>query len=152
MKAAPTLDGRIRIDVEDALDLAVLRAVVADAHSRDDDLASRLAAGTDPDLAEDWDDYVLPELRGSFNTQLETIVEALGGVTPGETFFIGRGDAEAWFGGLNQARLALEDRYQLAANEGAEPDAEVKSAGIRSHFYQMLQGMLLHFLMGGDAL
>ena len=48
MKAAPTLDGRIRIDVEDALDLAVLRAVVADAHSRDDDLASRLAAGTDP--------------------------------------------------------------------------------------------------------
>lgn len=152
MKAAPTLDGRIRIDIEDALDLAVLRAIVADAHSRDDDLASHLAAGIDPDLAEDWDDYVLPELRGSFNAQLETIVGALGKVTPGETFFIGHDDAEAWFGGLNQARLALEGRYHLSENKGIGEDDEVKSAGIRSHFYQMLQGMLLHFLMGGDDL
>ena len=152
MKAAPTLDGRIRIDIEDALDLAVLRAIVADAHSREDDLASRVSAGTDPDLAEDWDDYVLPELRSSFNSQLETIVDALGELAPGDTLFIERDHAEAWFGGLNQARLALEDRYGLAAREGVEPDAETKSAGIRSHFYQMLQGMLFHFLMGGDAL
>lgn len=152
MKAAPTLDGRIRIDLEDAMDLAVLRAIVADAHSRDDDLASRLSAGIEPDLAEDWDDYVLPELRGSFNSQLETIVTALGEVTPGDTLFIGKEDAEAWFGALNQARLALEDRYGLAAKEGEELEPESKSAGIRSHFYQMLQGMLLHFLMsGGEA-
>ncbi len=149
MKAAPTLDGRIRIDLEDAMDLVVLRAIIADAHARDDDLASRLSAGTDPDLAEDWDDYVLPELRVSFNSQLETIVGALAEVTPGDTLFIGREDAEAWFGGLNQARLALEDRYGLAGADEDAQDGEMKSAGIRSHFYQMLQGMLLHFLMSG---
>lgn len=149
MKAAPTLDGRIRIDLEDAIDLAVLRAIVADAHGRDGDLATHLADGIDPALSEDWADYVLPELQASFNGQLETIAGALSGVTPGDTLFIGRDDAEAWFGGLNQARLALEGRFGLSGTDTPLLEGEARSAGIRAHFYQMLQGMLLHFLMSG---
>lgn len=147
MKAAPTLDGRIRLDLEDAIDLAVLRAIIADARGRDDDLAGRLAAGMDAGVADDWADYVLPELRESFDGQLAAIATALSEVAPGGALFITRDDAEAWFGGLNQARLALEARFGLAAADEGSLKGEARSAGIRSHFYQMLQGLLLHFLM-----
>jgi hypothetical protein len=147
MKAAPTLDGRIRLDLEDAIDLAVLRAIIADAHGRGDDLAARLAACSEPELAEDWADFVLPDLRASFNSQLETIAAALSEVTPGDTLFIARGDAEAWFGGLNQARLALEARFGLSRDGDVARTGPARSAAIRARFYQMLQGMLLHFLM-----
>lgn len=147
MRAAPTLDGRIRLDLQDALDLAILRSIIADARGREGDLAGHLAAGTETELAGDWADYVLPDLREAFETQLATIAGALAEVTPGDTLFIGRDDAEAWFGGLNQARLALEDRYRLAQSEGGEREGEAHAAGVRSHFYMMLQGLLLHFLM-----
>lgn len=151
MKAAPTLDGRIRLDLEDALDLAVLRAIIADARGRDDELASQLAADTHPDLAGDWADFVLPDLQDSFNSQLETIAGALSDVTPGDALFIGRDDAGAWFGGLNQARLALEARFGLSGREDRSLEGATRSASIRNHFYQMLQGMLLHFLMTGGS-
>ena len=150
MKAAPTLDGRIRLDLEDAIDLAVLRAIIADACGRDDDLASELAAETLPELSADWGDFVLPDLRSAFHAQLETIAAALSEVTPGDALFIGRGEAEAWFGGINQARLALEARFGLSRDEDAERTGPARSAEIRARFYQMLQGMLLHFLMTGE--
>lgn len=147
MKAAPTLDGRIRIDLEDAIDLAVLRAIVGDARGRDDDLASQVSAGTEPELAEDWEDFVLPDLRATFDAQLETVVRALREVAPGDTVFIGGDEAEAWFGALNQARLALEERFGLSRQKEEELLGTLRPVAIRAHFYQMLQGMLLHFLM-----
>ncbi len=47
MKAAPTLDGRVRIDPERPLDLIVLRAIVSDAQRSSDDLVARLGRGMD---------------------------------------------------------------------------------------------------------
>ncbi|MFM2242704.1 MAG: hypothetical protein RLZ97_1559, partial [Verrucomicrobiota bacterium] len=47
----------------------------------------------------------------------------------------------------NQARLALEDRYQLSVKPPGPATAERRTALIRSNFYQVIQGMLLGFLM-----
>jgi hypothetical protein len=150
MKAAPTLDGRIRIDVEDALDLLVLRSIVADA-GRDDDLADELAAAMDSEVRDDWDDYVLPDLRLQFQQQLRTVLDALGEVYPGGTLFIDSGHAADWFGALNQARLTLEDRFDLSAFEDEDPpEKEARSAKVRSRFYQMLQGLLLGFILNPE--
>ncbi|BCX47896.1 hypothetical protein HAHE_18040 [Haloferula helveola] len=147
MKAAPTLDGRIRVDLETDLDLLVLRSIIADAQGGGSDLATRLSGKMDASLADDWSDFVLPELRGEFNAQLEVIAKALGPLEPGQPLFIERPDAELWYGGLNQARLSLEARFGFGNEELEAMPPDKRSARIRSHFYQVLQGLLLDFLM-----
>ncbi|MEM1085760.1 MAG: DUF2017 family protein [Verrucomicrobiota bacterium] len=150
MKAAPTLDGRIRIDVESPLDRMILHAIPHDARTAGVDLAERLGDVMDEDGGkEDWNDYVLPDLREDFNDQLTTIEEALTGLEAEkpEPIFILKEDAETWYGGLNQARLALEERYHFHDEEPEEMTPGKRSAFFRSHFYQTLQSLLLEFLM-----
>ena len=91
MKVAPTLQGGLRIDVENALDWMVLRCISYDARGSGPDLANRVSSAMAGDKSiEDWKEYVLPELRDSFNSQLDTIEAALAragdGEEPGEVF------------------------------------------------------------------
>lgn len=150
MRAAPTLDGRIRIDLESKMDWMIMLAIPHDARSAGVDLADRLSneLGDDPGF-EDWNEFVVPDLRDGFGGQLELIEKALISIKPEEPepIFIVREDAEQWYGGLNQARLALEERYRFQDEDPEEMTPGKRSAWFRSSFYQTLQGMLLEFLM-----
>ena len=147
MKAAPTLDGRVRIDPETDLDLLVLRAVLPDARARKDGLAERVAGEMAEEVEEDWREYVTPDLQETFDGQLVVLAEAVSSAEVGEPIFIEREQAEAWYGALNQARLSLEDRYGFGDEELDDMEPEMRTARIRSHFYQILQGLLLEFLI-----
>lgn len=150
MKAAPTLDGRIRIDIESPLDWMILHAIPHDARSAGVDLADRLGNQMgDEGGGEDWEDFVLPDLREGFSGQIRTIEEALEPLdseNPAPIFIL-KEEAETWYGGLNQARLALEERYHFHDEEPEEMTPGKRSAFFRSHFYQTLQSLLLEFLM-----
>ena len=149
MKVAPTLDGRLRLDLESEVDRLVLDLIVSDARSGSG-LADRLGASLEdePGHAEDWREFVRPELQSGFDHQLAVIETALGTIdTEPATLFIPKDDAEAWYGGLNQARLALEDHHQLSRIEPDELPPTLRSAWFRAQFYLQLQTLLLQFLM-----
>ena len=152
MKVAPTLEGGLRIDPETPGDWHILRAILLDANGHETDLATRLGGMvTDERIAEDWRDYVVPDLRESFADDLNQIQAAIetaaafpkNGESP---IWITREDAFSWYSALNQARLALEEKY------GFGPDPESDSANLspirheallRSQFYCALQSFLL---------
>jgi hypothetical protein len=150
MKVAPTLKGGLRIDAETALDWMVLRCISYDARGGGLDLADRVSAPmAGDDGMDDWEEYVLPELRDSFNSQLESIEAAIAhagtGEEPGEVF-ITREDSELWYGGLNQARLALEERYGFSSEQPEEMTPGKRSAWFRSQFYLHVQSLLLDYV------
>jgi hypothetical protein len=151
MKVGPTLQGGLRIDVESPLDWMVLRCIPYDARGGDFDLADRVSAPMAKDEGvEDWREFVVPDLRDGFNSQLETIEQALAGAgdddEPGQ-IFIQKGDAELWYGGLNQARLALEERYGFSDEDPTTMTPGERSAWFRSQFYLHVQSVLLEHVM-----
>lgn len=151
MKVAPVLKGGLRIDVESPMDWMVLRCISHDARAGGLDLADRVSAPMAEDEGiEDWRDYVLPDLRDEFNAQLAAIEAAVAAAgaeeEPGEIFIL-REDAELWYGGLNQARLALEERYDLSNAILAEMTPGKRSAWFRSQFYLHVQSLLLTHVM-----
>jgi hypothetical protein len=151
MKVAPTLKGGLRIDVETPLDWMVLRCISYDARGSGIDLADRVSEGMAGDQGiEDWREFVLPDLREGFNSQLEAIEAAIAhagdGEDPGEVF-ITREHADLWYGGLNQARLALEDRYGLSSAEPEKLSPGKRSAWFRSQFYLHVQSLLLDHVL-----
>ncbi|TAE78593.1 MAG: hypothetical protein EAZ65_04335 [Verrucomicrobia bacterium] len=155
MKVAPLLKGGLRIDVESPLDWRILRGITQDARTGGLDLADRVSSAmlADPE-SDDWRDYVVPDLRDGFDAQLAIIERAVadaattaaGCEEPGR-IFIHPEEAEDWFGGLNQARLALEERHNLSAAIESEMTPGRRSAWFRSQFYADIQGMLLTLVM-----
>ena len=150
MKVGPTLQGGLRIDVESPLDWMVLRCISYDARGSLD-LADRVSGlmATDEGM-EDWREYVLPDLRDGFNAQLETIEGAVALAGDGEgpaEIHIAREDAELWYGGLNQARLALEERYGFSHEDPEGMTPGKRSAWFRSQFYLQVQSVLLDYVM-----
>ncbi len=151
MKVAPTLKGGLRIDIETPLDWMVLRCISYDARGGGIDLADRVSAPMAGDeAAGDWQEYVLPELRESFTAQLDAIEAAIAhagdGEEPGEVF-ITREDSDLWYGGLNQARLALEERYGFSSATLEEMTPGERSAWFRSQFYLHVQSVLLDHVL-----
>lgn len=150
MKAAPTLDGRIRIDIESKLDWMIMRSISNDARAVGVELADRLGDFLGEEAStSDWEEFVLPDLKESFNEQLDHIEQVLGNLDAEapEPVFIVKDDAETWYGALNQARLALEDRYQFDGENPEEMTPGKRTSWYRAQFYQMLQSLLLEFLM-----
>ena len=151
MKVGPTLQGGLRIDVESPLDWMVLRCISYDARGGGIDLADRVAgAMADDEGLEDWRDYVLPDLRDGFNAQLDTIEGALALAGDGEApteIHISREAADLWYGGLNQARLALEERYGFSHEDPEGMTPGKRSAWFRSQFYLHVQSVLLDHVM-----
>lgn len=151
MKAAPTLKGGLRIDIESALDWMVLRCIPYDARAGGSDLTERLAepmAGSEGE--EDWREFVLPDLRDAFNLQLSTIEQALKEVEGDEEtgeIHIAKEDAELWYGGINQAQLALAARYDFSNVERSEMPPGMRSAWFRSQAYFYIQSVLLEHVM-----
>lgn len=150
MKVAPTLKGGLRIDVETPLDWVVLRCVAYDARGGSDLADSVSSAMAKDEAMDDWREYVLPGLRDDFNSQLDAIEAAISAAGDGEQpgqVFIGKEEAELWYGGLNQARLALEERYGLSAADPEEMSPGKRSAWFRSQFYLHVQSLLLDHVL-----
>ncbi|BCU76771.1 DUF2017 family protein [Luteolibacter sp. LG18] len=147
MRVAPTLKGGLRIDAEISQDWDVLRCILADA--KPGGLARRLTASAGPD-AEDWEELMMPDLLDVFEGQLGVVRDTIRAAAeassggPGE-IFIEKDDAEAWFGALNQARLALHARHDFSDDD---PDVigmseQRRSAFFRYQFYMVIQDLLL---------
>lgn len=154
MKAMPTLEGGLRIDAEDASDWEFLRAIVADANGCGVDLASRLGGLIDEAAgAEDWEEYIVPDLREGFQDELAQVSAAIesamyhseGGAG---SLWITPDDAFQWYSALNQARLAIEEQCQFGS-ESVPPNLTPvrKAAFVRTRFYCAIQSLLLEHVM-----
>jgi hypothetical protein len=157
MKAMPTLEGGLRIDAESPNDWTVLRSIVADAGATNGvDLASRLGALISEEAgAEDWEEYIVPDLRESFQDDLaqvganieSAIFEVDGAAGP---VWISRADVFPWYSALNQARLSLEEIFHFGPGEDIDPASyppAMRAAYIRTRFYGTIQELLLDHVM-----
>ncbi len=156
MKAMPTLEGGLRIDTEDASDWELLRSIITDANGRSTDLADRLGALISKDAgAEDWQEYVVPDLREAFQDDLaqvgasieSAVLHAKGKAGP---IWITLDDVSPWYSALNQARLSIEDHFHFGPEEIIDFSVltpESRAAFIRAKFYCAVQGLLLEHVM-----
>lgn len=156
MKIAPTLEGGLRVDAEIADDWILLEAIVDDAMGRKDRLADRLGKlVTDESLTEDWREFVVPDLDADFQSDIASVALAVekargqSGEAAGH-LRITRDSGPVWYSVLNQARLALEDRYQFGTSDDVDPgsiDDLARSGYFRAQFYCTLQSLLLDYVM-----
>lgn len=156
MKAMPTLEGGLRMDTEDASDWELLRSIITDANGCQTDLASRLGGMIDEAAgAEDWQEYIVPDLREAFQDEVAQVVASIesavfqadGGPGP---IWITRDDALPWYSALNQARLALEEHHRFGPSELVDPKhfpPARRAAFYRSKFYCAIQSLLLEYVM-----
>lgn len=156
MKILPTLEGGLRLDAENPDDWTFLQAIIHDATHRGSDLARDLAQLLkDDEGADDWQEYVVPDLSEEFQTQISFLAGAIqsameesnGG--PG-ALWITREDGFLWYGALNQARLSIEEHHQFGTTEHVDIGTlspEARSAFLRSQFYLAMQSLLLDHVM-----
>lgn len=150
MNVIPTLEGGLAIEPESDLDWEVLEMITRDIR-RPAHLAESLADLMADDG--DWSEYVVPDLVEGFNNQTQLVAAAIRDARENDdpAVYITPGQAEKWYGALNQCRLALEARYRLSAEEDFESaPAEMRSAHFRDRFYLMLQSMLLEYVLEED--
>ncbi len=160
MRIIPTPAGGLQIAAEEPGDWQLLKSITRDAVSCEQPLARRLGnLISDEAIARDWRDYVSPDLEAGFTSDLlhvatavSTARAACGGAEPG-TLRISPADAFAWYSALNQARLALEERFQFGAMNHQPPDLSGfapahRAALLRSQLYCWIQSALLDYAMG----
>lgn len=153
MKITPTLEGGLRVDIEDAGDWFVLLGITRDAVSGDEKLSRRLGALiTDEEISADWRDIVVPELEENFETDLAHVTEAIRAaeeVGDGH-LWITADNAWHWYSALNQARLALHGIHHfesIGAVSAADLEPGARNAFVRSQFYCAFQTLLLDHVM-----
>ena len=156
MNVMPTLEGGLRIDVEDDGDWKLLLSITHDAVSCNENLARRLGKLIrDEEIAPDWGEYIIPDLEQGFHedlTKVATIiaaahVESAGGPGP---LWITRDEGAQWYSALNQARLSLEEIHHFGATDHLRPvdiPPRSRSAFMRSQFYCAIQSLLLGHVM-----
>lgn len=157
MKAIPTLNGGLRLEIQEPEDWKLLGRMLLDARDPEFDLADDLGGRVrDEAVAEDWREYVVPDLRESFDDVLTRVARVIedahraskGG---GGHVMIPRESSGDWYGTLNQARLALEARHGFGADGGAAKSkaavagypAEKRAAFLRERLYCALQCVIL---------
>ena len=152
----PTLEGGLRVDAEDPDDWLLLTGIAHDALSCDENLAGRLGSlVTDSELAEDWREFIIPDLDEAFQSDITHVaaavsaarLESSGGPGP---LWITRGDVMRWYSALNQARLAIEEIHRFGPGERIRAEKlppEKRSAFLRTQFYCALQSLLLDQVM-----
>lgn len=156
MKAIPTLNRGLRLEIHEPDDWKLLGRLLLDARDPGFDLAEDLAGRMHNEtIAEDWSDFVVPDLRETFESAVTRVARAIedahrahkGG--PGQ-MTIPREAGGDWYGTLNQARLALEARHSFGADGIANSAAaltgyppEKRAAFLRDRFYGALQCVIL---------
>lgn len=147
MKVAPTLEGGLCIEPESDTDWTVLTTIVTDA-GRPAHLAESLADLMDSES--EWEDLVLPDLRDTFEGECRYVQAAVTNAREKneQAIFITPQGGGKWYGAINQARLALQARYQLhKIDSPEEAGRELQSAYFRERFYLMLQSMLIEYVI-----
>lgn len=156
MKVSPTLEGGLRIDAEDLNDWEILHSILHDIRRGEGDLAQSLGALISEEAgAEDWNEYVVPDLREEFDQQASAVARAITGAmekSGGESgsIWITRAEGFQWYGALNQARLALEELHHFGSTKDVSMDdlhPARRSAFFRSEFYSDVQYLLLAHVM-----
>jgi len=152
----PTLEDGLRIEIEDSGDWHLIKSITHDAVSCEEKLANRLGdLIKDPAVAPDWREYIVPDLEEGFSKDLLYVATAIAaarvesGGGPGP-LWITRDDSLRWYSALNQARLALEERFHFGPGEAVDPAGLAparRSAFLRSQFYCAIQSLLLEHVM-----
>lgn len=154
MKLACDQNGEVEIEAEDPDDWMFLKSIVIDAVAAPEKLARQLAeAIQDPEIAGDWEDYVVEDLQQQFDEQVRVVYGAIEGAAKqagGESgcVRIAKPERLAWYAVLNQARLSLEAQHHFGNRSLEELDVcgiseESRGAFLRSHDYMVLQSMFL---------
>lgn len=114
------------------------------------------SAGLEPELDDDWQQYVLPDLRQIFQSALEVVeadletLQSMDAVPDLMRIEIPLTHLDAWIHSLNQARLALSARYCFDAQAIDEPfpggNDQRAIALLQVHIYGMLMEWFLHEL------
>ena len=108
-------------------------------------------------LAEDWQEFIEPELAKLFQSALEIIEGDLKKLrsdtgTGQAAVAIPSDHLETWVHGLNQARLVLTERHQLQEKDLERPPATASDPRsmllLQLHFYAELQFLFLRLLEG----
>lgn len=156
MNIIPTLEGGLRIEIEDPADWFLLRTISKDCTRYGKSLAAELSEWIDdPELQRDWRDFVIPDLEREFSSAIEHVnasvrhaeTQAQGG--PG-AIWITRQDGPIWFSALNQARLAIEDYHHFSRQEPQDLsalDPIQRAAFLRYRLYHAIQSQLLDQVM-----
>lgn len=151
MKIEPTLEGGLSVKMESDADWMVMALIVEDAGD-----SAHLAEffGELMDDDSEWSEWVVPDLDATFCSQCACVREVVEKARlAGESAVLVRvGEAESWYGALNQARLSLQSRYSFDAMPTLEGvNDELKSAYFRDRFYTYLQSLLLEFVFDESA-
>lgn len=114
------------------------------------------SAGLEPELDDDWQQYVLPDLRQIFQSAIEVVEADLETLRPTDanpdcmSIDIPLTHLDAWIHALNQARLALSARHGFDAHAIDEPFSGGTDprafALLQVHIYGMLMEWFLHEL------
>ncbi|MGB0292837.1 MAG: hypothetical protein ACPGIA_09690 [Luteolibacter sp.] len=160
MNIIPTVEGGLRVDLEEATDWLLLRHLIDDACQRELSLAEELGQQIDEDdLREDWMEYIVPDLQSEFATSLEKVREVMAkavedykeGDSESGSLWITRELGYDWYSSFNQARMAIEARYGFGDAPKEEilenGDPSKRSAYYRSQFYGAVQGLLLEHVL-----
>jgi len=160
VKIYPTVKKGLAIDVEQPHEGELFKTLIEDAignqqNEGNQSLAESLSLWMAND--EDWQEFVVPELNEFFALQIQHVRDELAPIFAQEfpcRILLTEEIAEAWFGCLNQARIQLENRYELSTFEPDEDflseDSEFNmkhAAYMRNEFYSMLQSALLEFAL-----
>lgn len=151
------MEGGLRVDLQDPTDWLLLGHLVDDADGRDQGLAEALADLIEqPELAGDWREFVLPDLKEEFQGAVQRVQEVIAKAVAqcseeGGSLWITREDGFLWYSTLNQARLAIEERFQFGDRDRDDlellSDSSRQSAWYRNQFYSALQGLLLEHVL-----
>lgn len=152
MTITPTLSGGLKLQPEEEQDWLILFEIANDG---DADLAQQFSELMDEDSM--WEEIVQPELETEFSKQRKTIVDAVRQAQEAgeDELVIEQADADAWYGALNQARLAIEAKHQFGPRELHDldelKDPEMRSAYFRNDFYCSVQSLLLEYVMVDES-
>lgn len=156
MNVLPTPDGGLRILIKTEKNWELLRSILTDAAGCQIDLASRLGGLISEEAgAEDWHEYVVPDLREEFEDELKHVRDAINtAIAEADN---GSGSVEIdpdhgfiWYSALNQARLALEEQFKFGPSDEISPEGlspAARFAFLRSQIYLEIQSMLLFHVM-----
>lgn len=150
MKALPIQNGAIRIELEDATDWRLFTRMLMDAGDKKYDPAADVSDRmTDGEIAEDWSEFVVPDLRDQFDAGLLRVSAMIENEYKAHdggkgAVIIPRDGCHDWYGVLNRARLALEAKHRLAAQKN-NPSAttDILAARLRDRLYCALQSLIL---------
>ncbi len=118
------------------------------------------ADATQPDLVQDWNEYVRPELQHLFRSAKETVEADLGllkmKVGHLGRFLVPMEHGEPWLNALNQARLILAAKYEfseaeLSALESPKTFSQRELVLHQINFYAAIQERIIEILGTGDA-